>query len=686
MLIVFVNLALSISSQHLLHPTTCTTETVYDQFPIQQQLSMSSAVPIAPSPSPLRKPRRHIQTASSSTLRPQQQRRALPTPPPSLPAPPPTVPNNVSSISPDTAPPTPSNCANNDVSMTERTPAPTAPSPPAPAPAPTASADSAETGEENNDSSPDKLSPWSMEYEPIPMRAPARPTMRDLTFTYLWGQKVYRPASGPLAALPSLRWLAKNLSPSVLQEGPKCKLVCRLMLRMEHIVAAGHGSWESAFEPHRSNYYEILREKYIVRQVYVAPSHHALLDGMPHGRERIRHDRDGKRAVQLIALDAALPADESEETNVTREERSACAIQMAGDYPNNAEARSTSSAEPGLSSAPPLSAAGTPKTVSPAPVTRNEPPIPPTTPIFVEPAVNPPPSTSAVTATLPPPSPLPPSPILTVSEFVRLMAAVTRNEAARAAVRKRELWDREITPAFNDEAYRPHVVIPELHPIDSTSPPSTPWTGASLQREYDAVHGAFLQARAQWFAARTSRDQITPFVSFVNLVCGTTKMNRKGSLVFAMFTMLRCDRPDEFTELVRGRSSNGDMEPNGSLRKRGWKRRKFAVGTEAAKIVGPVSAAVKDSCEVNGSACCRVAVEKVVSVVAGSAVNAAVTSALSTKNPELDVVQTLETLRKLEAMRVSVAGDKALPEYMKAYVEKEIATLKRKIEAHQSGS
>lgn len=614
----------------------------------------------------MRRPRRPIQTAASpSSLQPPQ-RRALPTPPPSLPAPPP-VSNNGTSITADVNTSTPTNLANNsDTTLSERAPQP----PPSSSPAPTLSPPNDSTDpkqEEANDASSDKRSPWCMEYEPIPMRAPARPTMRDLTFTYLWGQKVYRPASGPLASLPSLRWLAKNLSPSVLQEGPKCKLVCRLMLRMEHIVAAGHGSWESAFEPHRSNYYEILREKYIVRQVYVAPSNHALLEGMPHGRERIRHDRDGKRAIQLIALDSTtVPADESE------------------------EARSTSSNENAVSNAPSISTAGTSKSIPPVPVSNNEPNS--TTPMLVDSAAVTQNllTASPITATLPPPSPSPSS--LTVSEFARLMAAVIRNESSRYSVRRREIWDREVTNPFNDETFRPHVAIPELNSIDSASPPSSSWTGIALQREYDTIHAIFLQARAQWYAARSSRDQIAPFMSFVNSVCGTNKTNRKGRMVFVMFAMLRCDKPDEFTDLVRPRvaGGGGEMEPNGAPKKRAWKRRKLpleagkvGVGVEVAKITAPVAAAVKDSCDGNGSTCCRTAVEKIASVVAGSAVSAAVTSALSTRS-EMDIVQTLETLGKLEAMRFSLAGDKAVPDYMRNYLNKEICALRRKIEDHQS--
>eukprot|EP00171_Calliarthron_tuberculosum_P018285 IDg18285t1 len=157
----------------------------------------------------------------------------------------------------------------------------------------------------------ESASPWSMDYEPKVVVPPHLPNMRDLTFTYLWGQKVYRPANGPLSELPSLRFLAKNFSPKVLQEGPKCKLVCRLMLRMAHIVDAGRATWDGAFEPHRSRYYAILREKYIVRPMYRAPAHQQLLDDMPQGRERVRHDRDGERTLQFFQRDAPRDDDDA---------------------------------------------------------------------------------------------------------------------------------------------------------------------------------------------------------------------------------------------------------------------------------------------------------------------------------------------------------------------------------------
>lgn len=50
------------------------------------------------------------------------------------------------------------------------------------------------------------------------------------------------------------------------------KLPDILMLRMEHIAASGDGTWDTAFEPHRSNYYQILMSKLIVRAMFVAPT------------------------------------------------------------------------------------------------------------------------------------------------------------------------------------------------------------------------------------------------------------------------------------------------------------------------------------------------------------------------------------------------------------------------------
>lgn len=134
----------------------------------------------------------------------------------------------------------------------------------------------------------DDVSPWSSAYTPIRVPASATADMRDLTFTYLYEQKVYRQKSGPLHTLPSLRCLARACRPKVVQEGSKRDLVCRLMLRVSENVAAETQTWESAFEPHRSDYFSIVRHELGLRPMFYAPSHRQLLAGMPAGKERAR--------------------------------------------------------------------------------------------------------------------------------------------------------------------------------------------------------------------------------------------------------------------------------------------------------------------------------------------------------------------------------------------------------------
>jgi len=551
----------------------------------------------------------------------------------------------------------------------------------------------ADAAPQDADASVKSQSPWSMDYEPVAMRAPSQPTMRDVTFTYLWAQKVYRPASGPLATLPSLRWLAKNFSPKVLQEGPKCKLVCRLMLRMEHIVKSGHGTWASAFEPHRSNYYQVLRSKFIVRAMFVAPSHADLLQRMPEGRERVRHDRDGKRAIQLAALDAA-----------------------TANGNGNVNTIYNKSEENPIAENP---------TSSPAEKIQ-------TNPTFDDHLV-------AVNYN---------AQQLTPSEFARLVAVIVQTEASMNAAEGSTGWnlglpdiwrnDGIIVQKFHDPNFRPVVDVGEVlgstgaGAINATrSPvPGKRIDGIALCKAYETARLLFSRAHGSWSADRlsyTSADAnltargppgSASFVCYVNRAASTKKLGAIGTHACIIFCALRCGRQDEMTGISRVIAMTGAVAPSPQQvaegrtviivnnqpgpqaisvpvssptqqpvsAQRGVKRRRGIAEDviDAAKAEAAITKAnavavsadgghavfedynmninsnsdanvtAGDNC--NGgtmNACCIQSLEKVVSVAISSAVAAVLKSVPPQKKEksDIDIVSTINTLRK-ECFRI----------------------------------
>lgn len=558
----------------------------------------------------------------------------------------------------------------------------------------------------------ESASPWSMDYEPKVIAPPNQPDMRDLTFTYLWGQKVYRPASGPLSELPSLRHIAKNFSPKVLQEGPKCKLVCRLMLQMSRLVDARRASWETAFEPHRARYYAILSEKFIVRPTLRAPPERQLLDDMPLGRERARFDRDGLRTQKIVRR-------APEDCDITK-------IEHDGDHRNLAAITTTATTELGSgesanSVAGDAAAAGT----SLQNAAEDDEMV-----VDINTRSVPPPTTATTSAAADAheisamrgvdeieqaendadcsvaPLRACTAPSLTVSEYARLVALLARDCEARSVS-----WDTELERVYNDANEDVKLDVQSVaslvaFEIDASWAPTRFRNVALLRATHDLVSALFSAAYAKWSLARHTRGaRGTPFCNFVNAAAGTTRLSKLGTMCCILFVAARIGAPDQHQHLVdirsiavdrpakRRRVANTDPRPIVRL------PHSTAGANVAAAMLGngDTDRAQNESLLLDGAsrhvdgthdrangltqageqaACCSRAVERAIA----AAVTAAVEAGRSER--ETDIVHVFATLNKLWSMRTD-GRDESMPDFLMRYLDKEISSLRRRIELHQ---
>ncbi len=126
------------------------------------------------------------------------------------------------------------------------------------------------TSESTRDDQATGDNPHSANFQPKVFQCYEYPTPRDTTFTFLWKQVLSSKQGTTENALPSLRCLAKACHPRVVQSGSKRDLIFRLMLHMQDLVDSGKESWSSAFNPHRTNFFD-LPENQTLRMLQAPP-------------------------------------------------------------------------------------------------------------------------------------------------------------------------------------------------------------------------------------------------------------------------------------------------------------------------------------------------------------------------------------------------------------------------------
>lgn len=583
-----------------------------------------------------------------------------------------------------------------------RSPSPTPP-PAAPAPTPPPPPPRSPTSPRDT---PDDVSPWLAAYTPIRVPASASADMRDMTFTYLYEQKVYRQKTGPLHALPSLRCLARACRPKVVQEGSKRDLVCRLMLRMSENVAASRATWDNAFEPHRSRYFSIVRHELGLRPMFYAPSHRQLLAGIPPGKERARQDRGSDRIRR---------PSQSADQQLSSSEKQPAAPTAPTPPPPAKEERVASRPPP-----PP-----------PAPT----PAVVPSTTVATQPTPAAPQPVSTTAHTEPP---------LTNSEFARLVNLLTTRTLRSAPRQPLHFWTARVEREFNSG----RVVVPLdtsvtlIDPsIDASRAPVCHRAGATLRLCYFETCELFAAAFRLWSPSQAARSA---FASYVNAAAGTTTLSDIGKRCCIMFIALRCGLPDMMTDLTSFAWERAPApplprppapdpvapapppSPPAPPPERAVKRRRvdappppasppanalnnervhgivaqIATSTVSAAVAAAFERARKrdDSHVANGrDERCSTALEKMpratrdvvkqfVSSIAAATVSAGVsaTMSLSVTRDENDVSALICKLKNMIDLKANIATDVSQPLYLKRYVESEINRLRSRIEASQS--
>jgi len=469
---------------------------------------------------------------------------------------------------------------------------------------------------------------------------------------------------------------------------------------MEHTVKSGHGTWASAFEPHRSNYYQVLRSKFIVRAMFVAPSHADLLQRMPEGRERVRHDRDGKRAIQLAALDAATANgngnvntiyNKSEENPIAENPTSSPAEKIQTNPTFDEASMNAAEGSTGWN-------LGLPD------IWRNDGII---VQKFHDPNFR---------------------PVVDVGEVLGSTGAGAIN-ATRSPVPGKRIDGIALCKAYE-----------------------------TARLLFSRAHGSWSADRLSYTSADANLTARGPpgsasFVCYVNRAASTKKLGAIGTHACIIFCALRCGRQDEMTGISRVIAMTGAVAPSPQQvaegrtviivnnqpgpqaisvpvssptqqpvsAQRGVKRRRGIAEDviDAAKAEAAITKAnavavsadgghavfedynmninsnsdanvtAGDNC--NGgtmNACCIQSLEKVVSVAISSAVAAVLKSVPPQKKEksDIDIVSTINTLRKLSNMRSEISSDvnEAAAITLRQYLDAEIATLRKSVEAHQS--